>query len=168
MPLSDTLPVPPALSGSGPVRLLGVDLGERRVGLAVADLRAGTIRPLATLRRGEADRDAASIARIATEQMVDAIVVGLPLLGDGTEGSQAASTRDWVAQMAERLDLPIGMRDERFSTLAAQARGRRRRRGSGGGPPTGPARRGHSARIDREAAALILQAEIDARAGVAG
>ena len=149
----------------GPARLLGLDLGERRIGVAVAEAATGRIRPLATLRRGDIDRDARSIARIVSESGATELIVGLPLLGDGGEGTQAAVTREWVEALRERLDMPVGLRDERFTSQAAADRGPRPRRGSAGGPPSSRARTAYRARIDQAAAALILQAELDSRAG---
>lgn len=148
----------------GPARLLGLDLGERRIGVAVADAATGRIRPLATLRRGDIDRDARSIARLVSESGASELIVGLPLLGGGGEGTQAAVTRDWVQALGTRLDVPVGLRDERFTSQAAADRGPRPRRGSAGGPPSGRTRSAHRARIDRAAAVLILQAELDSRA----
>lgn len=151
---------------NGQRRLLGVDLGDRRVGVAIADMAGGTIRPLATLHRADVAHDAASLGRLATEQRVSAIIVGLPLLADGREGAQAMATREWVQAVGQRMDVPITLRDERFTSVLAAGRAPRPRRGTAGGPPTGRARHAHRARIDREAAVAILQAELDARAEV--
>ena len=68
-------------------RLLGIDLGERRIGLAIADTDTGVVRPLSTIRRADPERDAATLGRVAAEQRVDELVVGLPLNMDGSEGS---------------------------------------------------------------------------------
>lgn len=147
-------------------RLLGLDLGERRIGVAVAEAATGRIRPLATLRRGGIDRDASSVAHLVAEVGATEIIVGLPLLGDGGEGPQAAITREWVRAVSERLNVPVAVRDERFTSLAAAEGGPRPRRGNAGGPPSSRVRTAYRARIDREAAALILQAELDSREGV--
>ena len=144
-------------------RLLGIDLGTRRIGLALADTDTAAVRPLATLRRGSPERDIALLARLIEEQEVDELVIGLPRNMDGSEGQQAADTRAWADDVAGRLDRPICWRDERLSSERAEARLGRLRRGRGGGPPSPAARAAHRASIDREAARLILQAELDAR-----
>jgi putative Holliday junction resolvase len=149
-------------------RLLGIDLGERRIGVAVADTESGRVRPLATLRRASPERDRESIASLVAEQAVDEIVVGLPLSLDGSSGMQAAATREWADAVLAALGRPVFWRDERLSTERAIARVGGSARGPAGGPPSPMARRAYRARLDREAAALILQAELDARQAAAG
>jgi putative Holliday junction resolvase len=145
-------------------RLLGVDVGERRIGLAVADSDATSIKPLATIRRSDDARDTDTLRRVCEEQRIDELVLGLPLNMDGSEGAQAAATREWAAAVAAHLGKPVIWRDERLSSTTAETRLGRARRGRAGGPPTAAARNSRRARIDREAAATILQAELDARA----
>jgi putative pre-16S rRNA nuclease len=159
---------PPARPGVRGERLLGLDVGDRRVGVAVADPVTGTIRPLATVQRRSVGRDAVVIGRLAEEHGVTGLVVGLPLLPSGAEGEQAGATRAWAEAVATALDVPLVYRDERRTSLAAEARGPRPRRGSGGGAPSAMSTRAHRARVDREAAVLILQAELDARASSSG
>jgi putative holliday junction resolvase len=150
-------------------RLLGVDLGERRIGLAVADRDGGRATPLTTLIRKPAPADdAIAFARIIAEQEVDELVVGLPLHANGDEGSQAAATRAWVGSVAPILGLPVTFRDERLTSHLAEGRVGPMKRGRSGGPPTRAQRDAYRARIDREAAAIILQDELDARASAAG
>ncbi len=144
-------------------RLLGIDLGERRIGLAVADAD-GRVRPLATVaRRASIDADAAILATIARQEGVTELVVGLPLDAAGREGPQAERTRAWAAAVAASLGLPLAFRDERWTTEAAAVRMPRLPRGRSGGPPSPARRAAHRARLDREAAALILEAELAAR-----
>lgn len=145
-------------------RLLGVDLGEQRIGLAVGDSVTGSVVPLTTIRRATPERDAQTLAAIASEQRIDELVVGLPLSLDGAEGPQAAATRDWALAVAGQCALPLSWRDERLTTEAAIARVGRPGRGRSGGPPSAAARRSYRARLDRLAAAAIVQAELDARA----
>ena len=146
-------------------RLLGVDLGERRIGLAIADRDGGRALPLSTLnRKPSTDEDAAAFARVVAEQDVDELVVGLPLHAGGDEGSQAAATREWAAAVAPILGLPLTFRDERLTSHLAEQRIGPMKRGRSGGPPTRTQREAHRARIDREAAAIILQDELDDRA----
>ena len=145
-------------------RLLGVDLGERRIGLAVGDSETGSVRPLSTISRADPARDATTLGRVCDEQRIDELVVGLPLNMDGTEGAQAASTREWAAQVQPLFSRKIAWRDERLTSVGAEARIGRPARGRAGGPPSSSSRNAHRARIDREAAAAIVQAELDARA----
>jgi putative Holliday junction resolvase len=146
-------------------RLLGIDLGERRVGIAIADGDGSGARPLATLRRGRnLDQDAAAIGRLAAEQGARELIVGLPINASGEEGPQAALTREWGTALAERVGLPLRFRDERLSSHLAQQRLGPMKRGRSGGPPTAAQREVYRSRVDREAAAIILQDELDARA----
>jgi putative holliday junction resolvase len=144
--------------------LLGIDLGERRVGVAVAEGGGGGARPLTTLRRGrDPEADAAAIERLAAEQGATELVVGLPLEANGDEGPQATLTRAWAALMAERTGLRVTLRDERLTSHLAEQRLGPMKRGRSGGPPTAAQREVYRSRIDREAAAIILQDELDAR-----
>lgn len=146
-----------------PRRLLGIDLGERRIGLAVAD-PDGRVRPLTTVvRRTSLEADAAVLAGIVRQEGVAELVVGLPLEASGAEGEQARRTRAWAEAVAAHLGLPLAFRDERWTTEAAAARTPRLPRGRSGGPPSPARRAAHRARLDREAAALILEAELAAR-----
>ncbi len=151
---------------ASPGRLLGLDFGEQRIGCAVADSTTGVVRALATLHHRDVARDAAAIATLVSEHRVTELVVGLPLRLDGSEGEQAAVTRAWAEGIGDELEVPVRFRDERFSSIAAEERLPRARRGSAGGPPSQRARRAQRSRIDREAAAGILRAEMEARAGV--
>jgi putative Holliday junction resolvase len=146
-------------------RLLGIDVGERRLGLAIADEPDGRAAPLATITRSRGiEPEVAALARVVAEQGIGEIVVGLPLEASGAEGPQAAITRAWVESVAGRLGLPISMRDERLSSHMAEERVGPMKRGRSGGPPTPTQRLSYRSRIDREAAAIILQDELDARA----
>ena len=144
-------------------RLLALDVGERRIGVALADTESGSVKPLTTIRRADATRDAATLARLAGEHGATELVVGLPLNADGSEGGQARTTRDWAADIATAVDLPICWRDERLTSERAESIAGRPARGRAGGPPSSAARNAYRARIDRLAAAGIAQAELDAR-----
>jgi putative Holliday junction resolvase len=150
--------------------ILGIDLGERRIGLAVADVEDGFARPLATVKRAATlDGDVAALRRVCAEQGIAEIVVGLPVEASGTEGEMAAGARAWASAIGEALGLTVVMRDERLSSFEAERRLGRMPRGRSGGPPTRTQRNAHRARIDREAASVILQDELDARlAGAIG
>jgi len=150
-------------------RVLGVDLGAKRIGLAVADAGIGIARPLSTVNRGATlEADAEAIGRVCREQGVTELVVGLPVEARGNEGEMAAAARAWAAALSASLGLPVTMRDERLSSFEAEQRLGRMKRGRSGGPPSRTQRNAFRARIDREAASVILQDELDARRGTAG
>lgn len=147
------------------MRLLGIDLGERRIGLATADEAGGVARPLSTMRRGrEPAADVAVLRSIIVAEGVDAVVVGLPLEASGEVGPQARATQAWAAAVGAGLGLPLTYRDERLSSHLAEARLGPMKRGRAGGPPSKAQRDAYRARVDREAAAIILQDELDTRA----
>ncbi|MEX1296446.1 MAG: Holliday junction resolvase RuvX [Candidatus Limnocylindrales bacterium] len=143
--------------------LLGIDLGDRRIGVATADTDTGSVRPLLTLRRGTPAADAATLRRISRERRVDELVVGLPLHRDGRESEQSRRTRAWVEEVGSLVGLPVTLRDERLTSQSAEGRMGLAPRGRSGGAPSARARHAWRARIDREAAADILQRELDAR-----
>jgi len=133
-----------------PRRALGIDLGERRIGLAIRD-DASAPRGLPTMmRRPTAAADSDRLRTIAAEGRVTELVVGLPLNSDGSVGPRAT-------EVGHALQLPITFVDERYSSQRAEASLGRAARGSNGGAP-GPARReARRAAIDQEAARLILE-----------
>lgn len=151
--------------GRRPNRVLGIDLGERRIGVATGDLNAGIALPLVTLSRAKSiGADAVVIARLAAEHRAEGLVVGLPFDMDGSEGLQATKTREWAEAIAQATSLPLRFRDERLTSERAERRIGLPARGRAGGPPTAAQRDAYRARVDREAAALILQDEMDAMA----
>jgi putative Holliday junction resolvase len=146
-------------------RLLGIDLGERRIGIAIADGDGSPARPLVTLRRASTpEADAQRLAAIAAAHEVGELVVGLPLEAAGHAGTQAEYTRQWVSAISPLVGLPVSLRDERLTSHLAEQRLGPMKRGRSGGPPTPAQREAYRARVDREAAAIILQDELDARA----
>jgi len=145
-------------------RLLGIDLGERRIGLAVAETGREPSLPLATIRRGRTvAADAERLATVVREQRIDELVIGLPLEANGNEGTMAGAARAWAEAIGAALGLPVALRDERLSSHLAEARLGPMPRGRSGGPPTPAQREAYRARVDREAAAIILGDELDAR-----
>jgi putative Holliday junction resolvase len=148
------------------VSILGIDLGERRIGLAIAEADGLSARPLATINRARsldpAD-DAATLARITREQSVTELVIGLPLEASGAHGPMAEMATAWAEAVAEQLGLPVTLRDERLSSHVAESRLGPMPRGRSGGPPSRTQRDRYRERVDREAAAIILQDELDAR-----
>jgi putative Holliday junction resolvase len=148
-------------------RLLGLDVGDRRIGVAIADAD-GRATPLTTLiRHPDPARDAAAVAELERRHDVAEIIVGLPLDMSGGEGSQAVATRAWVDAIRATVRSPLRYRDERLSSHLAEQRLGPMKRGRSGGPPTRDQRAAWRARVDREAAAIILQDELDARVGTA-
>jgi putative Holliday junction resolvase len=147
-------------------RLLGIDLGERRVGLALAEDDGSAARPHSTLRRGrDVATDAAALGALVEQLSIDELVVGLPLEASGADGTQAGKTREWAAAIGERLAIPVVFRDERLTSHLAEERLGPMKRGRSGGPPSKTQRDAYRARVDREAAAIILQDELDTRSG---
>lgn len=146
-----------------PQRIIGIDLGERRIGVAIGDMAARTAAPFATISRGkDIAADAVVLSRIAAEQGAGGLVVGLPLDMDGGEGLQAIKTREWAEAVAAATGLPLRYRDERLTSERAERRIGMAGRGRSGGPPGHAQREAYRARVDREAAALILQDDLDA------
>lgn len=145
---------------------LGIDLGERRIGVAIADGPSVGARPLVTLKRGSTvEDDVSHLLPLIESNAITEIVVGLPLEAGGAEGPQAALTRAWADALAPRLAdrVAITLRDERLSSHLAESRLGPMRRGRSGGPPSKTQRDEYRARVDREAAAIILQDELDSR-----
>lgn len=100
--------------------LLGLDLGEKTVGVAVSDLRRGVATPLETIRRKKFTLDAARLLEITAARGVAGLVLGLPLNMDGSEGPRCQTTRAFARNLSRLSDLPIGFWDERLSTVAAE------------------------------------------------
>jgi putative Holliday junction resolvase len=146
--------------------LLGVDLGEKRIGIAVAEDATSPARPLVTLRRGrDVQTDADALRPLIAAHGVGELVVGLPFEAAGQEGRQASLTRAWVEAILPILSVRVTLRDERLTSHLAETRLGPMKRGRSGGPPTKTQRDAYRARVDREAAAIILQDELDTRAG---
>ena len=147
---------------------LGIDLGERRIGVALADGPGAGARPLTTLRRGRSiEADVQALDDLIAAHDVDELVIGLPIDAAGHEGPQAELTRTWVRDIEARLGdhVTVTLRDERLSSHLAEERLGPMKRGRSGGPPTKHQRDTYRARVDREAAAIILQDELDSRRG---
>lgn len=139
-------------------RVLGVDLGDVRIGLALSDPTGLVAGPLdVIIRRTPADRaaDHAAILAAAVEHEVERIVVGMPLSMSGRAGPKAQATAAEIAELADRAgpDLPIEPYDERLTTVSAQ-------RSLALAGVRASERRG---KVDKVAAALMLQAWLDGR-----
>lgn len=144
--------------------LLGIDLGAVRIGLAIAEADGLSARPLITVPRGrDLDADVSALEQIVASNGVVGLVVGLPLNANGDEGPMAEAARAWATEISGRLSLPVSMRDERLSSHVAESRIGPMPRGRSGGPPSRSQRERYRARVDREAASVILQDELEAR-----
>ncbi|HEY7623452.1 MAG TPA: Holliday junction resolvase RuvX [Candidatus Limnocylindria bacterium] len=104
------------------MRYLALDVGDRRIGLAVGDDAHGLVRPLRTLSRRSVLKDLEELRRVAREEEVDALVIGLPLTLRGEVGHQAERVRRF-AEASSALGLPIELYDERHTTSEAELRG---------------------------------------------
>lgn len=143
---------------SGGSRLLGVDWGEKRIGLALSDESQTLAQPLATLTRRPGKRfPMTALREHVTRHGVSGVVVGLPLDADGNEGDPARAARALADDIARRTGLPVALWDERFTTA----------RVLGAVREMGGKTKGRKADVDALAAALLLQHYLDARRGSA-
>ena len=134
-------------------RILALDVGEKRIGVAVSDETATLARPLTTITRASKREDFGRIARLAVEQGAERIVAGYPRSLSGAEGPQAQRVRRYVEALARGLSVPVEMWDERYTTVVASERLRDAR----------PRQRRDRGQLDAAAAAVLLQDYIDAR-----
>lgn len=136
------------------MKVIGVDLGSRRIGVATSD-RSGLIAsPLTVLQRAQSQRrDHEELARIVREEEAQAVVVGLPLNMDGTEGRAAQAARREVERMTTVIDVPIHVHDERRTTVQADHVLMEKRLNA----------QERRQVVDKVAAAVILQSWLDAR-----
>ncbi|HUZ44167.1 MAG TPA: Holliday junction resolvase RuvX [Acidimicrobiales bacterium] len=141
------------------MRALGVDLGARRIGLALSDPGGILASPAGVIERGSdhgVDHDA--LARRVAETGTEVVVVGLPLSLSGAEGPAARAVRAEVEEIRARVGVPVEVRDERFSTVVAT----RSLRQAAGGKAV-KARRRRTGVVDSAAAAVFLQSWLDSR-----
>jgi putative Holliday junction resolvase len=133
------------------MRVIGIDFGERRIGVAAGDDRMGLAVPVDTVdSRGDSVAD---IVAIAEAQMAEVLVIGLPLSLTGAEGPQAQRVREVAEALAERLTIPVAMHDERLTTTQAARL------------PAGGSRKGKSGAASRDAvaASIMLQSYFDSK-----
>ena len=102
------------------MRILGLDVGTKRVGVAISDLLGITAQGMATLERNPEDKLLEDLATIAKEEGVKEIVIGLPINMNGTEGEGAITVRSFAKVVEEKLKLPIKLWDERMTTMEAK------------------------------------------------
>ena len=131
--------------------LVGLDLGDKTIGVAVSDRMLSIASPLQTIRRKKFGLDAAALLALLDAREIGGIILGLPRNMDGSEGPRCQSTRAFARNLSRLTDRPIGFWDERLSTVAAEralleADTSRRRRAEV---------------IDHVAAGVILQGALD-------
>ena len=135
-------------------KVLGVDFGERRTGVAISDEARVIAFPRETLECPRVEQAAAAVARLAAAEKVAEIVVGYPINMNGSSGPRVVRTDEFLAELAKRTDIPLKKWDERLSTKIAEAvlieagTSREKRRGV----------------VDKLAAQVILQGYLDAMA----
>ena len=131
------------------MRTLALDLGDRRIGVALSDATGTLARPLEVFQRRSRAADFAHVAALVQQHEVGAVVIGLPFNMNGTEGQRAAWTRDYGAALGQTVERPVTFWDERLTTVEAeellQAQGGRSEKRS----------------VDAIAAAIILQSYLD-------
>jgi putative holliday junction resolvase len=101
------------------MRILGLDLGSKTIGVAISDELGITAQGLKTIRRSSREEDLREISAMVTQYDVNRIVVGLPKNMDGTLGKQAESVMNWIKILEERVSVPVATWDERLSTVGA-------------------------------------------------
>jgi len=133
------------------MRSLGLDIGDRRIGVALSDPDGILASPLTIINRSDESLDIEAIIDIIKRQEVGRVIVGLPYSLDGSLGEQAEKVKAFTQKLGNRIQIPLEYRDERFTTVMAE----RLERASGGKKTK------RKARHDAQAAALILQGYLD-------
>lgn len=133
--------------------ILGLDLGTKTIGLALSDVGHMIASPLITIARRKFSADAAELKTIIEKHRVGALIIGLPVQMDGSEGPRAQATRSFAAELLKRVDLPTAFWDERLSSQAVE-------RMLTDEADLSRARRAQL--VDKAAAAYILQGALDA------
>lgn len=132
-------------------RLLGLDVGERRIGLAISDRDGSLATPYTAIERRGLERDIAALLKLVRQEEVGRIVVGIPFALDGSLGPQAQLIMAFHQALQVSSPVPVETWDERFSTVEAE----RLLREAGVSPSR------HKGRLDASAAAVILQGYLD-------
>ena len=140
------------------MRLVGLDIGEKRIGIAVSDELGLTAQGVSTLYRKNLKDDLSRLAEIIREQSAEKIVVGLPRNMNGTYGPQAEKVKDFMEELTPKLPLEVIYQDERMTTIVAE---RTLLEGN-------ISRKKRKTVVDKLAAVLILQAYLDRIAGSSG
>lgn len=116
--MSDDIPPNPLATIPATGRIMGLDLGSKTIGVAISDGMRYSATPIETIRRTKFTADAIRLDQLIVENAIVAIVLGLPLNMDGSEGPRVQSTRAFARSLAQRITLPIAFWDERLSTSA--------------------------------------------------
>ena len=132
------------------MRSLGLDIGDKRIGVALSDPDGILASPLTIISRRDESQDIEAIVDIISREGVGRIIVGLPYSLDGSLGGQAEKVKAFTQRLASRIQVPLEDRDERLTTVLAA----RLRQAAGG-------KKKRKARDDAQAAALILQGYLD-------
>jgi putative Holliday junction resolvase len=132
-------------------RLLGLDPGAKRIGVALSDVALSVASPYATLLRTKLKANAGEVAAIAAREGVGGLVIGLPLDAEQAFGPRAQAARDWAHALSSATGLPAALIDESFTTSDAHERM----------IEAGLSRARRAQLIDKAAAAAILQAALD-------
>ena len=135
------------------MRILSLDLGARRIGVALSDETETLASGLVTLRSVGARKDAQAVAALVREHEVGEVVVGLPLRLDGSLGSRGEQVMAFVERLRRVLRVPVATRDERLTSVAADERL----------AEAGVRRHDRKALLDQAAATLVLQEHLEAR-----
>lgn len=133
-------------------RILGIDFGLRRLGVAISDAERSIASPVEVYERRSDAQDAAHFRRLVSEDRIECAVIGLPILNRGGEGSLAQQARSWGEWLARACGIHVVFRDERFSSREADDRMRE----------VGLSPRRHRAKRDMFAAQIVLQDYLDA------
>jgi putative holliday junction resolvase len=142
-----------ANAGSAPGRVLGLDVGSRRIGLAVSDPLGITAQGLETLQRRNKRTDFAALEGVIRQYGVKEIVIGLPLRMSGEAGTQSARMREFAGELRKRFKLPVYLWDERLTSAEANRLLRE----------TDLSIEKRAKAVDRMAAVLILQGWMESR-----
>ena len=116
MPIRNPADLLPALAKGQ--RLMGLDVGEKTIGIAVSDTSFSIATPIETIRRKKFTADAERLNSLVGEHNVGGFVIGLPINMDGSEGPRAQSVRAFAGNLLGKIDLPLAFWDERLSTAA--------------------------------------------------
>lgn len=135
------------------MRIMGLDFGDKSIGIAISDERGLIASPRETLRRSNLENDISQLTELARRENVEEILVGMPLSLDGSEGPQARKVTEFVKSLRQQSDVPVRPWDERLTTVAAEralleanvSRARRKKV------------------VDQVAAAVLLQSYLDYR-----
>ena len=116
--MTDDVPANPLASIPPTGRIMGLDLGTKTIGVAISDGMRYSATPLETIKRTKFTQDAIRLEELIAQNSIAAIILGLPLNMDGSEGPRVQSTRAFARSLAQRITLPIAFWDERLSTSA--------------------------------------------------